>query len=193
MTRKSRIGVALAALAACGALTGCAATTGASSQSAAANPITSGPQIGRCDRTGCSWFDIRSFAMVRETGDGALLRINVREGSSVSRGDGPHPTSSRGVKIEWSGPATDQYVFCSTKLPAMISGSDGAYEATRLDLIRWGNPSEYNMRVYSHVCHNGEDILAQGAAARAGYRSTDGQEPVIALTRPEAIFEHIGH
>jgi hypothetical protein len=131
--------------------------------------------------------------MVRETGDGALIRINVREGSSVSRGDRPHPTSSRGVKIDWSGPATDQYVFCSTKLPAMISGSDGAYEAIRLDLIQWGVPSEFNMQVYSHVCHNGDDILAEGKAARAGYRSTQGQEQVISLTRPEAIFDHIGH
>jgi len=35
-------------------------------------------------------------------------------------------------------------------------------------------------------------ILARGAAQRAGYRSTDGQGQVIALTRPEAIFEHTG-
>jgi hypothetical protein len=193
MTSKGRIAVALAAATACAALSACAPTTRASRQAAAANPITSGPQIGRCDGTGCSWFDIRSFAVVRETGDGALIRTNIREGSSVSRGDRPHPTSSRGVKIDWTGEATDQFVFCSTKLPAMITGSAGAYEATRLNLIQWGVPSEYNLRVYSHVCHHGENILAEGAAQRAGYRSTDDHAPVISLTRPEAIFDHIGH
>lgn len=184
-------GLLLAAVAAGGGLSACApATGGASSRSAAANPITSGPQIGRCDRSGCSWFEIQSFEMVRETEHGALLRIKLRDGESDS-GSGPHPTSSRGVKIEWTGEVSDQYVFCSTKLPAIITGGEGSYEAQRLDLIQWGNPSEYNMKVYSHVCHNGEDILAQGKAARAGYRSIEGQEPNIALTRPEAIFDHI--
>lgn len=192
MNERTICGLALAFAGAC-LLPACTpVVTGASARSAEVNPITSGPQIGRCYSGGCSWFDIRSFNVVRETSDGALIRIAMREGGSES-GEGPHPESSRGVDIKWDEETSNQYVFCSRRLPAIISqAEEGSYEARRLDLVEWSVPTEFITNVYAHVCHSGDNILAEGATARAGYRAVAGEEQVIALSTPEAIFQHIG-
>ena len=195
---KSRVGGLMVAVAGSWALGACMpAVTGTSAQSAqsasaaGANPITSGPQIGRCYSDGCTWFDIQSFEMIRETEDGALIRLTMREGGSRS-GSGPHPENARGVDIEWEGYTSSEYVFCSKKLPAMISSEDGgAAEATVLDLLQWGVPTEVITNIYAHVCHNGERILDEGMAQRAGYRSMEGQDREISLPSPVAIFDHL--
>jgi hypothetical protein len=171
--------------------------TGASSARVAdANPITAGPQIGRCHMGGCGWFDIRSFEVVRETSDGALIRLDSRDGSSDHSG-GSYPASSRGVKIDWGPYSKDGYVFCSSRLPAVIDRAEtgAGWEAYRLDVISPSGASQSVTNLYNHVCNNGVDMEAEGAAERLGYRPVQADASgdfTIPLASPEAIFDHLG-
>jgi len=174
-------------------LAGCMPTaTSAGLDPNVANPITAGPQIGRCHMGGCSWFDIQSFEVVRETEDGALIRLKMRSGSSDHR-DNAYPQSSRGVKIDWSPFSEDEHLFCSTRLPAWIArGESGGWEADRVDLLLSAGATEYMHNLYGHVCHPDGDLEAEGAAERLGYRRYEGEETSFALTSPEAIFDRLG-
>jgi hypothetical protein len=170
--------------------------TGASTRSADANPITSGPKVGRCHMGGCGWFEIRSFDVVRETSDGALIRLDMRDGGSDDT-DRADRNSSRGVKIDWGPYRNDEYVFCSTRLPAVISRAEGGagWDAYRIDLLSPSGASQYVTNVYSHVCHSGVDMEAEGAGERLGYRRVqagDSGDYVIRLSSPDAIFDHQG-
>lgn len=172
------------------ALAGCMTTAGADDGRDRTNPITAGPVAGRCYPGGCSWFDIRAFEMVRETEDGALIRYSTREGASEHRMDADAPRSSRGVRIEW-GPWEDNvHVFCSVKLPAMMSrAADGSWEVQRLDLIGGGVPAEFVNTQYGHICHPDGSLDGDGAAERLGYRRLgEGEETVFTLRAPEEIF-----
>lgn len=160
-----------------------------------ANPITSGPKVGRCHMGGCGWFQIRSFEVVRETSDGALIRLDMRDGGSEDT-DRPDRNSSRGVKIDWGAYRNDEYVFCSRRLPAVISLTEGGiWTAYRIDMLSPSGASQYVTNVYSHVCHTGEDVEAEGAAERLGYRSVqadDSGDFEFRLSSPEAIFDRLG-
>lgn len=165
-----------------------ASPAGADSNAAAA--ITSGPRIGRCYMGGCSWFDIQSAQIVRRTSEGTLIRIKAREGGSEHEGVEP-PQSSRGVAIEWGDYEGDQHIFCSTRLPAIITPTEGGWEARRIDPVQWSVPAEYITNVYRHVCHPGGELDSEGGAERIGYRRAPEEEPMILLRVPEAIFDRI--
>jgi hypothetical protein len=155
------------------------------------NPITAGPVAGRCYPGGCTWFDIRSFHVVRETEDGALIRVSIREGESTHANDADAPRSSRGVRITWQPYDDNSYMFCSRKLPAMISrADDGSFEAHRMNLIDGGVPEEVITTQYTHVCHPGGQLNGEGAAARLGYRSPTGERE-FTLRNPEDIFARL--
>jgi len=182
-----------AALAATLALAGCA-TTGADGATARdrSNPITAAPHIGRCHMGGCSWFDIRSFEMVRETESAALLRLDMRDGSSSHPGGRDTPTSSRGVRIDWSPYDRNTYVFCSTQWPAIISPAEGGtgWDAYRIDLLMSAGATEYVTQQYLTVCHPDGALNAEGAAERAGYRRVGDDEPrQLRLGAPEEMFD----
>jgi hypothetical protein len=120
----------------------------------------------------------------------------MRDGSSDHRGR-PNPTTSRGVTIDWGPYRNDAYVFCSSRLPAVIGRAEtgGGWEAYRLDLISPPGASQSVTNLYNHVCNNGVDMEAEGAAERLGYRSVQADEDgdfLIPLASPEAIFEHLG-
>lgn len=191
----NRIAMWLPMVAAALAVAGCTpAVTGAGADPNVANPITGGPQIGRCFMGGCGWYQIRSFDVVRETEQGALIRLDMRDGSSRRRGDAASPRSSRGVDIDWGEYEKDEYVFCSSRLPAMISTAEGGggWEALRLDLTMSSGATEYITNVYGHVCHPDGELNSEGAAERLGYRRYEGQDHTIRLSAPEAIFGHLG-
>ena len=180
-------------LAAASALAGCApAVTGASAGRDTTNPITAGPVAGRCYPGGCSWFDIRSFEVVRETERAALIKINTREGGSEHAMSADAPRSSRGVRIEW-GPYEEAYVFCSREMPAIMGQlENGSYEAQELDLINGGVPEEFMATQYGHVCHPDGEMSGDGAAERLGYRSVrDREDRTFTLASPEAIFDRL--
>jgi hypothetical protein len=188
MDRAKWLPVLAAGLAASGCMT--AGTAGRDTS----NPITAGPVAGRCYPGGCSWFDIRSFEMVRETERGALLRLDTREGGSNHAMSADAPQSSRGVRIAWGPYSNDAYVFCSRELPAVITrAQDGSYEVLRLDLISGGVPEEFLRTQYGHVCHQVGELDGDGAVERLGYRPLrDGEEREFTLRSPEAIFDRLG-
>lgn len=191
MHRMRMMAAALPLLAGSFALAGCTpAVTSAGADPNVANPITSGPQIGRCRMGGCSWFDIQSFEVVRETGEAALIRLRMRDGSSDHRDD-DYPETSRGVKIQWGDYADSEHVFCSTRLPAYISGSGDSWEAAQLNPYGPSGVREYITKVYLHVCHPGQDVSTQTALQRLGYGPDTSTESDISLTSPEAIFDHL--
>ena len=180
------LGLAVAAPLALSACT--PVTTGGSAQSA--SQIVSGPFIGRCHMGGCGWYDIQSFEMVRETPEAALLRLTMRNGGSQHPGD--YPESSRGVAIDWGPVDSDTHVFCSTKMPAIISrGENGGWEGYRIDPTMSMGATESINRLYAHVCHNGQDIDAEGAAERLGYTRAPEDAPEIQVTSPEQLFDLI--
>ena len=188
MNRAKGLIVLAAGLAASGCM------TAGSNGRDASNPITAGPVAGRCYPGGCSWFDIRSFEMVRETERGALLRLDTREGGSDHAMSADAPQSSRGVQISWGPYSNDAYVFCSRELPAVITlAADGSYEVLRLDVVSGGVPEEFMRTQYGHVCHPGGEVNSEGAVARLGYRPLrDGEEREFTLGSPEAIFDRLG-
>ncbi len=180
----------LAVLAASWALAACTPVTESAGLAPnVANPITSGPKIGRCHMGGCGWFQIRSFEMVRETGEGALIRLDIRDGGSedTNRRD---RNSARGVKIDWGPYRNNDYVFCSTRLPAVIGpGESGVgWDAYRIDPLSPSGASQAVTNLYNHVCHTGVDMEDEGAAERLGYRRYEGQDYSFSLSSPEAIF-----
>lgn len=175
------------------ALAGCMTTeTGPDARRGRDNPITAGPVAGRCYPGGCTWFDIRSFDLVRETERAALLRIDVREGGSNHAMSADAPRSSRGVRIEW-GEYGEAWLFCSRDLPAMITqGANGTYDVQRIDIIDGGLPQEVMITQYNHVCHTAEELRGDGAAARLGYRPMpEGVQMEFTVRSPEALFEEV--
>jgi hypothetical protein len=151
--------------------------------------LVDGPHIGRCHMGGCSWFDVTGFTMVREVPGAALLRLTTREGGSEN-GRRPYPTSSRGVRIRWSQPAEDYYIFCSTRRPAVIMRGDGsAWSAVPIQPATPAGATEFITSVYNHVCHHGVR-MTEARAQRLGYR--DGELGEVTLQRPEDIFDQAG-
>lgn len=196
MTGKMRV-AALPLLSATWALVGCTpAATSASLDPNVANPITAEPQLGRCHMGGCGWFQIRSFEVVRETEEGALIRLDMRDGGSKDD-DRPNRASPRGLNVDWGPYRNDEYVFCSTLHPAVISPAEGGngFEAYRIDLLLSAGATEYVTNVYSHVCHTGVDMEAEGAPEGLGYtrfEADDAEDYVTRLSSPEAIFDQLG-
>jgi len=185
----------LPVLAAAVAIGGCVPTvTGASAGRDTGNPITAGPKADRCYPGGCGWFDIRSFEVVRETETGALIRLDMREGSSSHPNDQDAPRSARGVRIDWGEYENDTYLFCSTRLPAVLNRNEdsGGWEAYQLDLLTGGVPEESLATLYAHVCHPDGGLEGDGAAARLGYTDRGGRDGAFQLRRPEEIFERVG-
>jgi hypothetical protein len=145
-------------------------------------------KIGRCHMGGCTWFRIDDFAMIRETPDDAFLRVNVRWGSS-SHPDGRMPNDrSRNVPIAWRPEIEEVYLYCTSRLPALIEREeDGSWQAARMDLVGTAGAMESSASLYAAVCHPGEDWRGEGFAARHGYRSVDG-DFFIPLRRPDDIL-----
>lgn len=147
-------------------------------------------KIGRCHMGGCSWFRIDDFAMVRETPEDALLRVNVRWGSSMHP-DGRMPTDrSRNVPIEWQPEAEEVYVYCTPRLPVLVQREeDGSWQAARMDFVATAGAMESAATLYAAVCHPGEDWHAEGFAARHGYRAVDG-DIHFPLRQPDDVLSY---
>ena len=167
------------------ALGGCATTgdRGARADSPIVGPI----REGRCHMNGCSWFQVQSFDMVRETADAALLRVVSRDGSSMHP-DGNYPRRPRETDIQWAPESSTSYFFCSTRYPAIIYDNEGVLEGYRLNMIMSAGATEFVHAQYRAICHPDGGLEAPGAAARLGYTSFDG-EAEFRLSRPEDIFD----
>jgi hypothetical protein len=179
-------------LAAMPLLAGCAATT-AGTQSAstrsADEPIVGPVREGRCRMNGCSWFQVQSFEVVRETEKGALLRVTMREGSS-DHPDGKYPTRPRPSAVQWTESDTSYY-FCSPRFPAIIGENEsGGWDGIRLDLTQSAGVTEFVHNTYRAICHpdGALDVDTAAAAARLGYTPNEGEQE-FTLSRLEDVFD----
>lgn len=180
--------VAVAGVVAATALAGCA-TTGSESASAV-EPIVGPIREGRCHMNGCSWFQVQSFDLVRETERGALLRVVMREGSSMHP-NGNYPRRPRASSIQWAPESQTAYFMCSTRYPAIVfEGEAGGWTGYRLDLTQSAGATTFIHNQYRAICHTDGALDAEGAAARLGYTRYDG-EMEISVARPEELFDRV--
>jgi hypothetical protein len=147
--------------------------------------LADGPHLNTCHSALCSWFDITSFTMVRETSNAALIRLSMREGNSEQR-PGRYPRSSHGVHIQWEEVNGDTYVFCSTRLPAVIYKGGDVVSVTSVDPGNPDVPTDAVTAIYNHVCHHGVQ-MTPARARRLGYHG--GRVEGLELQRPEDIFD----
>jgi hypothetical protein len=149
------------------------------------------PKTGRCHMGECSWFAELNRETVREAAGGRLLRLSLIGGSSSS-GEGEDYEASYGPQatVDWDRAAHDVWVFCSPRLPTVMTRSQGGrIQATVLNFVDWSPPvHESDRNVYVHACH-GE--AGEGFAERHGYRAPAEGEEEFELSRPEEIFERV--
>lgn len=187
---KIRRTFAAASVAVAMALSACATTSGQSTS--AGEPIVGPIREGRCHMGGCSWFQVQSFEMVRETEKAALLRVVSREGQSTHP-DGNYPRRPRESAVEWAPQSDTSYFFCSTRYPAILfESADGGFDGYRLDPTQVSGATTYIHNQYRAICHpdGALDADTAEAAARLGYSRYDG-EAEIQVARPEDLFDRI--
>lgn len=183
-----RSGVFALILAATAAVSGCATMEGQSAS--AGEPIVGPIREGRCHMGGCSWFQVQSFEMVRETEKGALLRVVSREGQSMHP-EGNYPRRPREADVQWAPQSDTSYFFCSTRYPAILFASaDGGFDGYRLDPTQISGATTFIHNQYFAICHPDGALVTAGAAARLGYTRYDG-ETEIQVARPEELFDRV--
>lgn len=181
--------IAASALASLLCLSACTPTTDPVVGTASAGRAE--PLIGRCHMGGCSWFRIIGQQVLRQQGAERLVRANIAEGSSDHGADADYPRNAREAKIGWNPPTDDYYFLCSSTRPLAILRKEqggAGYDGLKLDFVNgpFGATQAVSAQ-YTAVCHPGEDMNAEGFAARHGYRAAD-VEPSIDLTTLEAVF-----
>lgn len=166
------------------------ATSGSVRTASAGRPE---PLIGRCHMGGCSWFRIIGQQVLRQRGAERLVRANIAEGGSDHGADADYPRNASEARISWNPPTNDYYFLCSSSRPlAIIRKEQGGtgYDGLKLDFVNGPfGATEAVSAQYTAVCHPGEDMNAQGFAARHGYRPADIEVPALDLATPEAVFQ----
>jgi hypothetical protein len=138
------------------------------------------PQLNACQGGQCSWSITLGSALVRRDSAGALYRLSIRGGSAAE--------GSR--RIRWNREPHPLFIFCSSRLPAVILPDRGHLQVDILDFVAGPPPfEESSASLYARACHPGEDWSAPGFAARHGYRAQNADRE-IALSRPEDIFAY---
>lgn len=189
----TRLGIGVAALMLAG---GCAAIDDLGLRDVGRAPETretliGSPRIGRCHMGSCTWFRVDQLDRLHSAGEDHLFRAQVRWGSSDRPAGVPGRADPRDVAIAWQG-AREIHVHCAARLPALIErDEEGAWQATRIDLVGTAGAMESAATLYAAICHPAEDWRGPGFAARHGYRGVEG-DPFIPLERPDDILTHGG-
>jgi hypothetical protein len=146
---------------------------------AAAAPAVGAPQMGSCNGGECSWSRTQSSAVVRREASGILYRLSLLGGTAPEGED---------AAVRWNRQPHEVFIFCSPLLPTVILPDEGHLQVDVLDFVAGPTPVlETSAELYVHTCHPGEDMAAEGFAARHGYRAQDAERE-ITLSRPEDIF-----
>ena len=161
-------------------LPGTKATSTSPNAFLAASLIPDGkPQLGNCHMGECSWSIVQSTATVRADARGRLVRLVELGGASANE------TST----VSWEKAPHDVFVFCSTKLPAVIVRDGNGWQVDVLDFV--SGPPDVEMSsatTYSTTCH-GQDMLSSSMAQQLGYSSIPEHEQNISVTAPLQIFD----
>ena len=146
----------------------------------ASPPARARPELNSCHSGQCSWSITRSRAVVRQDAAGILYRLSLLGGSAREGSN----------RIRWNRQPHALFIFCSPRLPAVILPDQGRLQVDILDFVAGPPPYlESSASLYARTCHPGEDMTADGFAARHGYRSQDAEREIV-LSRPEDIFRY---
>jgi hypothetical protein len=166
---------------------GIATNPGAAAAARQAGVDVSRARIGRCHMDVCSWFIISGRHLIRRDTAGILYRLTVRGGESAHRG-GHYPSNARGVRIAWDRARRELFVFCSSRLPTIISREGSGLQADVLSFPPFGY-QESGASIYVALCHPGANWESRSFARRFGY-SLRADPPDIHIDRPEEIFRY---
>ena len=138
------------------------------------------PELNSCHGGECSWSITQSRAIVRQDAAGILYRLSLLGGSAREGSN----------RIRWNRLPHALFIFCSPRLPAVILPDQGRLQVDILDFVAGPPPYlESSASLYMRTCHPGEDMTADGFAARHGYQAQDAERE-INLSRPEDIFRY---
>lgn len=168
---------------------------GAAPPLSAARPATAEPLLGNCHMGSCSYSREIRRAIMRETPAGRLFRVTLLGGEQGEAGDdGP----SEDAPIVWNREPHDIFVFCSTRLPAVMMRLPGR-RTLQTDLLDLGGPEAIttilvsSANIYMEICHGLRDRDLADETAGLGYRPIPPAllNRGIDIERPEEIFSFV--
>jgi len=162
---------------------------------AAPSPAPAEPLLGNCHMDSCSYSREIRRETLRETPAGRLLRVTLLGGEQSEAGDdGP----GEDAPIVWNRAPHDIFVFCSTRLPAVMMRVAG-HRTLQTDLLDLGGPEAVttilvsSANLYMDICHGLRDRELSEETAGLGYRPIPPAllESGIDIERPEEIFDFV--
>jgi hypothetical protein len=140
------------------------------------------PQGGYCHAAaGCSWFREAGREIVKQYARGRLIRVSLLGGFSTDED----------AAVEWNKRRHDVFVFCSTKLPAVMVDTPNGWQVDTLDFVN-DVPGQLmaSALIYASVCHN-KYFLDPPEAKALGYSALSDDALEVHVERPEQIFERV--
>ena len=150
------------------------------------------PMTDRCHMGECGWFAELDRETVRETEAGRLIRMRLYGGrSAVDQGEDYEESWGPNAGVEWNAQPHEAWIFCSTRLPAVMIGTEAGLQADVLNFIDGTPPVlESARRLYVYSCHGPRSDDFEDFNARFGYREPPPIEE-LELARPEDIFDRL--
>jgi hypothetical protein len=149
------------------------------------------PMTDRCHMGECGWFAELDRETVRETAAGRLIRMRLYGGrSAVAEGEDYSESWGPNARVEWDGEPHQVWIFCSTRLPAVMIGTESGLQADVLNFVDGTPPvQESSRRVYVYACHGREGDEIENFAEHFHYQVPPVEE--LELARPEDIFDRL--
>lgn len=143
------------------------------------------PALGRCHMDSCSWSKTLSKQEIASDERGKLIMLKLLGGESQNDDNQKKP------KIKWNKSPHEVYIFCSTRLPAVMMKSGGKLEVDVLDFWQ-GIPSIYqsSANLYRETCHSGSGNLSDEDLAKK-FKYSPSPESDINISQPTEIFDYI--
>ena len=162
---------------------------------AAASAPMGEPMLGNCNMDVCSYSRLVRRETLRETPAGRLVKATLLGGA---QGDPSDAGPSEDAPIVWNRAPHDIFVFCSTRLPAVMMRVAGR-RTLQTDLLDLGGPEAItdllisSANLYMDICHGLRDRTLSEETAGLGYRPIAPAllESGIDIERPEEIFDFV--
>ncbi len=141
------------------------------------------PTLGRCHMDSCSWSKTLSKEEITSDDRGKLIKLKLLGGES--------PNDDKKPKIKWNKDPHEVYIFCSTRLPAVIMASGEKLQVDVLDF--WGGiPGVYesDASLYRETCHSGSANMSDEELARK-FKYSPSPESDITISKPAEIFGYV--
>ena len=158
----------------------------------AANGPMGEPLLGNCHMDICSYSRLVRRETLRESPAGRLLKVTLLGGTQGEAGDsGPDDEAP----IVWNRAPHDIFVFCSTRLPAVMMRV-ARRRALQTDLLDFVSPDAItdvlisSANLYMDICHGQRGRELSEETAGLGYRPIPQglRDSGIDIERPEEIF-----